>query len=189
MKIVVGLGNPGKKYEKTRHNVGFLALDDFWQSLKKTGEKFSDFTFEKKYNAEISTGNISGDKIILVKPQTFMNESGNSINAIISFYKINPKKELLAIYDDIDLPLGSIRTTGESAGGHKGMDSVIKTLGTNQIMRIRIGILGKPKEKIYDTANYVLENFSENEYAIIEKTIKEIVVKKIEEFIKNKNLA
>lgn len=183
MKIIVGLGNPGEKYKKTRHNAGFLAIEMLLQYFRKSGENFSDFTFEKKYSAEISTGNISGDKIILVKPRTFMNESGNSINAIISFYKINPKKELLVIYDDLDLPLGSIRTTGESAGGHKGMDSIIKTLGTNQIARIRIGILEKPKNEISNTASYVLESFSTNEFVALEKIMQERVILEISEFL------
>lgn len=184
MKIIVGLGNPGEKYKKTRHNAGFLAMDALLGYFRKNGDNFSDFAFEKKYNAEISSGNIDAEKIVLAKPQTFMNDSGKSVSAIMNFYKLNPQNDLLVIYDDVDLPLGAIRNAGESAGGHKGVDSIIKNLGTNQISRVRIGILGKPKNEISNTADYVLENFSDHEFDGIIKNIKNEVIPGIEKFIK-----
>lgn len=183
MKLIVGLGNPGEKYKKTRHNAGFLAMEALLKNFRKNGNDFSSFVFQKKYNTEISIGNIGGERVILVKPQTFMNESGGSVGAITNFYKLNPQKDVLIVYDDIDLPLGAIRTTGESAGGHKGMDSIIKTLGTNQIARIRIGILGKPKNEIPNTADYVLEGFSSKELTVFGKALEEKVIPKISEFL------
>lgn len=163
MKIIVGLGNPGKKYEKTRHSVGFIIIDKLCKEFAKQKYNFSSFAFDKKHNAEISEGRIKDEKILLIKPQAFMNESGYTVQSLVYFYKVNPEKDLLIIYDDIDLPSGEVRTTGKSAGGHKGMQSIINSLGTEEIPRIRVGILGKPKEKISNTAKYVLSKFSKKE--------------------------
>ncbi len=169
MKIIIGLGNPGEKYRNTRHNVGFMTLDALTKKLNLN------FSLEKKFNAEISQTNINNEKTIFAKPQTFMNKSGLAVQALISFYKIDPKKDLTIIYDDIDLQLGEIRTSGQSAGGHNGMQSIIQSLNTNEINRFRIGILNLPKEQIADTANYVLGNFSKEEQDIINKSIDQVI--------------
>ena len=114
MKIIVGLGNPGKKYENTRHNVGFLALD-------RIMERFKDdrFKLEKKFDAEIVKLKVGGEDIILAKPQTFMNLSGQAVRKIVDFYKVNPEKDLIVVYDDVDIPLGKVRVRDEgSSAGH-----------------------------------------------------------------------
>lgn len=171
MKIIIGLGNPGEKYQNTRHNIGFMTLDKLAKKLDLN------FSLEKKINAEIAQTNLNGEKIIFAKPQTFMNNSGQAVQALVSFYKIDPKKDLIIIYDDIDLPIGEIRTSGQSAGGHNGVQSIIQSLNTNKIKRFRIGILNLPKEKISDTANYVLGNFSKEEQDIINKSIDQVIEK------------
>lgn len=135
MKLIVGLGNPGKEYEKTWHNVGFQTLDQI-----KDKESFSEFKAIKKYKGEVSEGKISEEKVILLKPQTFMNLSGQSIQAIAGFYKIKPQ-DIWVIHDELDLPLGQIRISkNSSGGGHKGVQSIIEKIGTKDFVRFRIGI-------------------------------------------------
>lgn len=171
MKIIIGLGNPGKKYAKTRHNVGFMVVSDLSKQIS------ANFNFSKKFNAEIAEVRLKGEKVLLVKPQTYMNRSGESIRALVNFYKLNPKKDILIIYDDIDLPLGEIRTAGRSAAGHKGMQSVIDALGTDEIQRIRIGIcptLGKPRIPV---DKFVLQEFTKEERKIIDEIIKKVIEK------------
>ncbi|MDD3887471.1 MAG: aminoacyl-tRNA hydrolase [Patescibacteria group bacterium] len=169
MKIIIGLGNPGEKYNNTRHNVGFQTLNILAKKLDLN------FSLEKKFNAEIAQTTLKDEKTILAKPQTFMNNSGLSVQALVSFYKIDPKKDLIIIYDDIDLLIGEIRTSGQSSGGHNGMQSIIQSLGTNEIKRFRIGILNLPKEQISKTSNYVLGNFSKKEQDIISKSIGQVI--------------
>jgi len=137
MKLIVGLGNPGKEYEKTWHNVGFQALDLLREN---EGKNFFDFKLVKKYIAELSEGEIAGEKVILLKPQTFMNLSGQSVQAIASFLKIKPD-DIWIIHDEFDLPLGQIRISkNSSAGGHKGVQSIIEKIGTKEFIRFRVGI-------------------------------------------------
>lgn len=169
MKIIIGLGNPENKYKNTRHNTGFITLDTLAKKLDVN------FSFAKKFNSEIAETNLNNEKTLLVKPQTFMNNSGTAIQALVSFYKIDPKKDLTIIYDDIDLPLGEIRTSGQSAGGHNGMQSIITNLNTNEINRFRIGILNLPKDQIQDTANYVLGNFTKKEQEKIQEAINKVI--------------
>ena len=177
MKAIFGLGNPGKKYAKTRHNIGFMAVE-------ATSEQLSvSFKFSKKFNANLAEAKIKGEKVLLVKPQTFMNRSGESVKALVNFYKLDPKKDILVIYDDIDLPLGKIRTKGRSAAGHKGMQSVIGALGTDEIQRIRIGIcplegrLVRPAgESKIPTDKFVLQKFKKEEKKIIDKLIKNLPI-------------
>lgn len=180
MKIIVGLGNPGKEYIGTRHNVGF----DFLNVLAKhprlcsAGEELS-FRASKKFQAEIAETQIAGDKYILVKPLTFMNVSGKSVRTILDFYKAEIS-DLLVASDDLDLPLGMarVRLTG-SSGGHKGIDSIISEIGTKNFVRLRIGISDKkvgntesehPYEKP-EAKIFVLEKFSNRERPIIGKMI------------------
>ena len=150
MYIIAGLGNPGKKYENTRHNMGFLVLDAFAQ---RHGIKVSKI----KHKALTGEGFIAGKKVLLVKPQTYMNLSGESLREVMEYYKV-PIENLIVIYDDISLPAGHIRIRAKgSAGGHNGMKSIITHLGTENFRRIRIGIGEKPVDM--DLADYVLSRF------------------------------
>jgi PTH1 family peptidyl-tRNA hydrolase len=168
MKIIVGLGNPGQKYQKTRHNVGFLAVNH----LQLT-HGFLNWKLNKKFNAEIAEGEIDNEKIILVKPQTFMNASGTAVLKLVTHYKLSTEN-LYIIYDDIDLPLGKIRIRKKgSAGGHKGVQSIIDTLKTENFIRFRIGIRPLSQTKI-NTQKFVLQKFSKEESKIIGEAIKKI---------------
>ncbi len=157
MKIIVGLGNPGMKYERTRHNAGFEAIDAL---AKNHGIKVK----ERKHKALIGQGLIGGEKVILVKPQTFMNNSGEAVIDILNFYKLDANKDLIIISDDVYLDVGvlRIRTKG-SAGGHNGLKSIIAHTHTEGFARIRVGV-GKVEE---DDAlvTHVLERFSRAELA------------------------
>lgn len=156
MKIIIGLGNPGKEYEMTRHNVGFLALDEF--AHVSDSEPFRE---EKKFHSLIASAYTEGEKNILVKPSTHMNGSGHAVREILGFFKQSPAT-ILVIHDDIDLPLGSIRCASDSSSaGQKGVQSIIDTLGTKEFRRVRIGIGPKP-EKI-ELGSFVLEPFSPDE--------------------------
>lgn len=157
MKLIVGLGNPGKQYEKTRHNVGFLALD----ALRETLDEYDISTWQlsKKFNADVSGCTIKGNKIILAKPMTFMNASGQSVQLIASFYKI-PGRDIVVIHDDKDLPLGTVKVQeNRGAGGHNGVQSIIDHIGTKGFTRIRVGIASKNEKKMNDTAKFVLGKF------------------------------
>lgn len=152
MKLIVGLGNPGSKYEKTRHNIGFEVINYLQKDLGITNEK-------EKFQGLISEKNIDGEKVLFLKPQTFMNLSGNSIIEVINFYKLNPKTDLVVIYDDMDLPVGKLRVKEKgSSGGHNGIKSIISHLG-DEFLRIKCGI-GKPKD---NTIDFVLGQFSKSE--------------------------
>jgi len=165
MKLIIGLGNPGKKYETTWHNLGFLAVDALAASKP---EMFLKCKQSAKFKAEVCEGSELEEKIILAKPRTFMNKSGQAVKAIMSFYKIKPL-DLWVIHDDIDLPLGKIRIRkGGSAGGHHGMESIISSIGTNDFMRIRVGI-GRPIHG--DITGYVLGRFTNEEKEPISQAI------------------
>ncbi len=153
MYVIVGLGNPGKKYDATRHNVGFEAID---MLAKRNNIEVK----RLKHKALCGEGTIGGNKVMLVKPQTFMNLSGQSLLDIVQFYKIDPKN-IIVIYDDIDVAVGSLRIREKgSAGSHNGMKSIIYMLQTDQFPRIRIGV-GKPE--FGDLADYVLGRFPKEE--------------------------
>ncbi len=161
MKLIVGLGNPGVKYEKTRHNAGFMVLDRIAQM---NGVSISKNKFEGKH---IKT-KIAGEDVILLKPETYMNLSGLSVRACMDFYKIS-KEDLLVIYDDLDTPVGSIRLKSKgSAGGHNGMKSVIQAVLGEDFDRIRVGIGRDPQIKIVD---YVLTRFKPEEVDDLEKAV------------------
>lgn len=150
MKIIVGLGNPGSKYTNTKHNIGFIVLDEI---AKEKSVSFS----KGKCEAEISEFNHFGEKILLVKPQTFMNESGRSVRPLMNYYNIG-EEDLLVIYDDLDLPVGKIRLRQKgSAGGHNGIKSLIQHLGTKEFNRIKIGIDRPQPGK--DVVSHVLGTF------------------------------
>ena len=159
MKVIVGLGNPGKKYDNTRHNIGFEALDYI---ADKKGISIN----TGKHKALIGTGYMGGEKVLLVKPQTFMNLSGESIRPILDFYKLD-LSDILVIYDDISLEPGMLRLrTKGSAGGHNGMKSIIKHLGGDTFPRIRVGIGGE-KHPGQDLADYVLGHFKDDEKELL----------------------
>jgi PTH1 family peptidyl-tRNA hydrolase len=160
-KIIIGLGNPGEQYKNTRHNVGFMAIDEF---AKKND--FPEFVLQKKSNALVS----EGANILLVKPQTFMNESGKAIREIIKNKDI---KDIVVIHDDIDLPVGKIKIIKErGSAGHKGVESIINNIGNEGLIRIRIGVGAEKDIKAMDV---VLKNFSAEEQKIIDESIQKAV--------------
>ena len=177
MQIIIGLGNPSEKYKLTRHNVGFIAIDTI-------AKKFDlDWSFNKKFNAEICKSN----DLILLKPQTYMNNSGQSVSAVLSYYKLLPKKlkflqqknsdlseVVCVIHDDIDIELGKYKESINSgSAGHNGVKSIINYLKTKNFKRIRIGI--KTEEIInISTEKFVLQKFNKNEIEIVDKVISEI---------------
>lgn len=155
MYIIVGLGNPGRKYAHTRHNVGFDTIDIL-------ADRYGISVDGKKHKALYGKGIIEGNKVILAKPQTFMNLSGESVRALIDFYKIDEKDDLIVLYDDISLDPGAIRLRSKgSAGGHNGIKSIIAHLGGQVFKRIKIGVGEKPRG--YDLADYVLSRFSKTD--------------------------
>ncbi len=167
MKLVAGLGNPGEKYKNTRHNAGFMAADKIREEFN-----FPTFVFNKKINGQISKREIKDEKIFILKPKTFMNDSGRSIQMTSAFYKI-PAEDIIVIHDDSDLPLGKIRIKrGGSAGGHNGIKSIIKMLGNENFLRIKIGIRTSKTDKI-PLDKFVLQRFGMIESLKIKKSIEE----------------
>lgn len=154
--LIVGLGNPGAKYSKTRHNIGFMAVDH-------VAEANSIALSKSNFKGLWGKGSIAGKEIILLKPQTYMNLSGEAVRGISGYFHIKPE-DILVIYDDIDLEFGSVRIRpGGGSGGHRGMESIIEHLGTNNFPRIRLGI-GRPKERGQgDVADYVLSSLTPDE--------------------------
>ena len=161
MFLIVGLGNPGKQYEHTRHNIGFDVMDAL-------AEKYNISISEKKHKALCGKGVINGVKVVLAKPQTYMNLSGESVAELVNYYKIDEEHELLVIYDDISLDVGQLRIRKKgSAGGHNGIKNIIANLGTDVFPRIKIGVGEKPKK--YDLADYVLGHFSKEDRELMEE--------------------
>jgi len=163
---VVGLGNPGSKYKFTRHNIGFRVVDSLAQDIE------IEFKKVKSYYSLISRGMINNHKVMLVKPQTFMNLSGRAVSKVVSYYKI-PLQDLLIVYDDLNLELGQIKIRKKgSTGGHKGMESIMQYLHSEEIPRLRIGI-GNPSINFnFDCVSYVLSNFNVDEEDKIKEAIK-----------------
>ncbi|PKM95267.1 MAG: aminoacyl-tRNA hydrolase [Firmicutes bacterium HGW-Firmicutes-1] len=154
MYFVIGLGNPGSQYDSTRHNIGFEVVERF---AYDNGIKIN----IKKHRALIGQGIVCGEKVMVVKPQTYMNLSGECVNELLSFYK-EEIKNIIIIYDDTSLDLGALRIRSKgSAGGHNGIKSIISHLGTNEFNRIKFGVGEKPPG--WDLANYVLSRFNKNE--------------------------
>ncbi len=160
MYVIAGLGNPTAKYEKTRHNVGFDVID-------RLAEKYNIRVSDNRQKAICGTGIIEGEKVLLVKPQTFMNLSGESIGAILNFYKVEPETNLIVIYDDISLEPGRLRIRKKgSAGGHNGIKNIIAHTGTQEFLRIKVGVGEKPQG--WDLADYVLGRFSKEDREKVE---------------------
>lgn len=175
MKLVVGLGNPGKTYEKTRHNVGFMVINALHERLREDG--INEWELSKKFNAEISGCTIRNEKIILAKPMTFMNASGQAVQLIAHFYQI-PPKDILIIHDDKDIPLGTVKTqTDRGHAGHNGVRSIIEHTGSQEMTRMRIGIASANKKKMEDIAAFVL-----NKFGLLErKQVEEMIAAGVEE--------
>ncbi len=196
MKFLIGLGNPGLKYLNTRHNFGFMTLDYF----KKTNENFSSWRKNEKIKAETSEGEINGEKILLVKPQTQMNASGETVKLLFKHYQTK-LDDFLIIHDDLDLPLGTIRLSYKiSSGGHKGILSIIKNLNSQNFARLRLGIkTSEPAKKCFSfffprlsAEKFVLQKFSDQEMPLVaeclEKSQKAILVFLQEGLTKAQNL-
>ncbi|HYM64953.1 MAG TPA: aminoacyl-tRNA hydrolase [Candidatus Sulfotelmatobacter sp.] len=180
MKLIIGLGNPGEKHDKTRHNLGFMVLDALFKDYATPKDSFKE---EKKFQSEIAEvtwqcKNGKTEKVILAKPTTFMNGSGNAVRLISGFYKINPE-DVWVIHDEIDLPLGAMKIRfGGSSAGHKGVESIMASLKSEKFWRFRMGIgkqtlkeklLGKRLKKI---DNFVLSEFGEGEKGKLREVIK-----------------
>ena len=164
MYIIVGLGNPGKQYEHTRHNVGFEVID-------RLAEKNDILMTERKHRAFCGKGLIGGQKVMLLKPQTFMNLSGESVKSAVDFYQIGTD-ELIVVYDDVSLSPGQLRIRrAGSAGGHNGIKNIIAQLGTQEFPRVKVGVGEKPERM--DLADYVLSHFSKGEWEMMEEAFKE----------------
>ena len=165
MYLIVGLGNPGRQYEATRHNMGFDTVDCLIEkhNVPQGGVKF---------NAMYGKGIIGGDKAILMKPLSFMNLSGGPVRDMVNFFKIDPEKELIVISDDIDLEPGQLRIRKQgSAGGHNGLKDIIQKLGTQNFVRIKIGVGAKPQG--WDLADHVLSRFPDSERKLVDEAIRE----------------
>jgi PTH1 family peptidyl-tRNA hydrolase len=164
MKLIAGLGNPGREYAGTRHNVGFMVIDRLAKIMGVAVGK-------KMFKALTGQGQVNGEKVILIKPQTYMNLSGEAVNALLNWYKLSAA-DLIVIYDDLDLPAGKLRLRpGGGSGGHKGMLSIIRSLGTENFPRIRIGI-GRPAGACIDSVDYVLGRIGSGEAEEMEEALK-----------------
>ena len=167
MYIIVGLGNPGRKFDGTKHNVGFDTIDYLVDEHRIPSSGIS-------LKAMYGKGVIAGQRVLLAKPMTYMNLSGEAVRALVDYYKIAPEQELVVIYDDISLEPGLIRIRKKgSAGGHNGMKNIISHLGTDRFTRIRIGIGEKPKE--WDLADYVLAPFGREDRGKVNEAVKDAV--------------
>ena len=165
MYIIVGLGNPKKEYDNTRHNIGFDVIDALAEA-NRIGMT------EKKHKAIIGKGIVGGQKVILVKPQTYMNLSGESVRELIDYYKVDETEELIVISDDISLDVGQLRIRKKgSAGGHNGLKNIIMHLGHDTFQRVKMGVGEKPKH--FDLADYVLGHFSKEERIVMDDSIKD----------------
>ncbi len=167
MKLIVGLGNPGKEYEKSRHNIGFMVVDYLQKNLD-----FEPFHTEKKFKAELSVGEFNGEKTIIAKPTTFMNLSGEAVLPLMQFYKLDPQ-DIFIVYDDLDLALGTLRIRKQGgAGTHTGMKSNVGMIGEN-FPRLRIGIesRGATSSEHQETSSFVLSQFSSEEIPHLKKIL------------------
>lgn len=182
MKLIVGLGNPGEKYENTRHNLGFIAIDKFLQSIYPLHK--ATWSLEKKLKSEVAQfewdSHGSVEKVILARPQTYINNSGMAVRLIADYYKIDPS-DIWIVYDELDLPVGSLKIrNGGSGAGHHGIESIIEALGTDKFWRFRLGI-GVSRNhheiadyKMHDAADFVLDLFASGEKGKIRELLKRV---------------
>ncbi len=166
MKVIVGLGNPGQEYSKTRHNVGFMTVDAL-------AEHLGIHNWKNKFDAQIAEGKIGGEPVLLVKPQTFMNLSGNAVGAILRWYKLKVE-DVIAIYDDMDIAVGNVKLKKRgSSGGHRGVESLLVNLGKEEFPRVRIGI-GRPLPG-WVVVDHVLAKFPAEDQTAIDQLIVELI--------------
>jgi len=164
LHLIVGLGNPGAEYTKTRHNAGFLLVEKLAATWR------TDWKNERKFNARTARAEHCGRRVLLCQPQTFMNSSGEAVGALVNFYRLRPQSELLVVVDDADLPLGEIRLrAGGSSGGHHGLESIEQHLGSREFARLRIGI-GR-RDGAREITDYVLSRFDRAETALMKKVL------------------
>ena len=162
MKVIVGLGNPGPRYRNTRHNVGFDVLEEL-------GRHFGEVPTRNRFNAQIGEVDVDQTRLLLVAPQTFMNNSGQAVGPLLDFYKIDPA-HVLVVCDDLNLPLGRIRLREQgSAGGQKGLADILRRLGTLEVARLRIGI-GQPPPR-FDASNFVLAHFNSQDQLTVNEAV------------------
>ncbi|MBQ2626175.1 MAG: aminoacyl-tRNA hydrolase [Eubacterium sp.] len=165
MYLIVGLGNPGSKYAGTRHNMGFDTIDELVEKHRISSDGV-------KMKGMSGRGIIGGERVILLKPMTYMNLSGEAVRAWLDYYKLDPEEDLIVIYDDVDQEPGRMRIRKKgSAGGHNGMKSIIQHIGTSSFPRIRIGVGAKPAG--WDLADYVLGHFSKEDRKVVDEVIKD----------------
>lgn len=161
MKIIVGLGNPGEKYFKTRHNVGFMVIDHFSLQLEMGYA-------QKKFHSLFYKKSVAQEELVLINPQTFMNLSGSAVKEVVDMYKVS-LQDIMVVCDDLDLPLGKLRVRRSGgSGGHRGVESLIACLGSGDFSRLRVGI-GRPVAG--DASDYVLSRFSGEEYPVVNETL------------------
>jgi len=174
MRLIVGLGNPGEKYAKTRHNLGFMVTGRLMQNSKSKSQNDNlKFKINKKFNAEIGK---LGSEVMVIRPQTFMNASGIAVAKVAQFYKVDPEN-IWVIHDDVDLPLGKIKIRfGGAAAGHHGVESVIKELGTDKFVRFRLGIGHPGRGSDAQVEKYVLRPFDVNERSEVKQIVKKTVM-------------
>ncbi|MBI2018121.1 aminoacyl-tRNA hydrolase [Candidatus Daviesbacteria bacterium] len=184
MKLIVGLGNPGEKYTKVRHNLGFMVVEELGKRVKGQGESWK---YEEKFKSEILDFTLNASRLTLVKPQTYMNNSGIAVKLLTTYYKLPASRgesttDLIVIHDDLDLPLGKIKVRlGGAAAGHHGVESIINSLGTDKFIRVRLGIgnlrtqSSEHKHAHVDTNKFVLEPFRHSEKSKVKHMIKQAV--------------
>jgi len=176
MYLIVGLGNPENDYSNTRHNMGFNVVN-------RVAEKYDVSINKSKFKALYGMGSVNGEKVIFLKPQTFMNLSGESVRAIIDYYKVDPETELIVISDDISLAPGQLRIRKKgSAGGHNGLKNIIRHLGGENFQRVRIGVGEKPKD--YDLVDWVLGHFGKEDRKAVDEAVRK-AVKAVEVMLKD----
>lgn len=187
MKLIIGLGNPGEKYDNSRHNLGFITLDHLLQKLEKAKDTYWQPASAKasarqgKFKALIHETEIDGEKVILMKPTTFMNDSGIAVAAYVSYFKIDPN-DIYLVHDELDIPLGKIRIRfGGGGGGHNGVASIIEHLGTDKFLRVRMGIGHAARQHTsLDSSDYVLGAFETHEKgkvkSMVNQAIKDILL-------------
>lgn len=165
MKLIVGLGNPGMEYQFTPHNLGFLAID-------RIAERYGIRVSNRNSKALTGRGRIGEVEVVLAKPETYMNLSGMSVRELVDKHEVDPQKDMIVIYDDLDLPYGSLRVRERgSAGGHNGVQSIIGALGTQEFLRVRIGIA--PEFKLNDGASYVLSQLKKAQLPVVDQALDE----------------
>jgi PTH1 family peptidyl-tRNA hydrolase len=179
MKLIIALGNPGPHYQYNRHNAGWLVLDMLTADLKLTDK------WKKQFQSEIMETSIDGQKVILVKPQTFMNDSGLAVKELVKYYKLNLSTDIVVLHDDVDLPFGTIRATdSSSSAGQNGVQNIIDELGTQDFHRIRIGVETRESREQMGTRDFVLQNFAPNELEKLKNEAFPKIKTEVERFIK-----